>query len=93
MWVQACTQLSVALKFDAGQMGLRIVLDPEKLISADTTAVIKYMTAQLTKHYPNLTSVPSKWKGVRNELSKTIKSANMTYTKQAQQIVTKKISQ
>ena len=60
MWTSGRAQLSVALKFDTGPMGQRVMLNPESLIAADTTAVIDYITAQLSKQYPLTNSDPAK---------------------------------
>ena len=63
-------------------MGPRVTLDPERLIAADTQAVLDYLTAQLASKYPDLTSAAVKWSKVRRDLSKTINTAHMVYLNQ-----------
>ena len=77
IWSGGKPQLSISLKFDIGPLGPRITLDPERLIAADTQAVLDYVTTQLTEKYPDLTSVAAKWAKVRRDLAKTVDN---TYT-------------
>ena len=85
IWISGRAQLSMALKFDVGPMGLRVTLDPERLIAADTTAVIDYLASQLAVHYQALTFPAVKWSAVTKELSKTIDTAYTTYLNQEKQ--------
>ena len=76
-------QLSIALKFDIGPLGPRISLDPDKLIAADTEAVLDYISSQLSEKYKDLTAGASKWLRVRKELSSTIENSHKVFLSQS----------
>ena len=75
--------LSISLKYEAGPLGPCITLDPDKLISGDTEAVLDYLATQLTLKYPDLTSSATKWNKVRRELAPTIENSFKTYLSQS----------
>ena len=83
IWSAGKPQLSISLKFDVGLLGPRITLDPERLIAADTEAVLDYITAQLAEKYQDLTSGAVKWLKVRRELTKTIDNSYTVYLNQS----------
>ena len=64
-------------------MGPRVTLDPERLIAADTQAVLDYLTSQLGAKYPDLTSVAVKWSTVRRNLAKTIDNVHTVFLNQS----------
>ena len=82
IWSGGKPQLLISLKFDIGPLGPRVTLDPEKLIAADTQAVLNYVTTQLTAKYPDLTSVAAKWATVRRDLA-TIDNVHTVFLNQS----------
>ena len=75
--------LSIALKFEAGPLGPRISLDPEKLISGNTEAVLEYLATQLAIKYPDITSTATKWNKIRRDLTPTIENCFKTFLSQS----------
>ena len=73
---------SIALKFEAGPMGPRISLDPDKLICGNTEDVLLYLATQLSTKYPNITSTPAKWTKIKRDLAPTIETCFKTYMHQ-----------
>ena len=78
-WQSSRPVFGVALKFEAGPLGGRSVLDPERLISVDTTAVFAYITQQLAKIYPSVNSSVVNWQNVQKELIPTISKSHESY--------------
>ena len=74
---------SIALKFEAGPLGPRISLDPEKLICGNTEDVLVYLASQLATKYPDITSTPAKWNKIRRDLTPTIESCFKTFVNQS----------
>ena len=74
---------SIALKFEAGPLGPRISLDPKKLISGNTEAVLEYLATQLALKYPDITSTATKWNKIRRDLTPTIESCFKTFLNQS----------
>ena len=60
-----------------------MILDPDKLIAADTEAVLDYISSQLSVKYPDLTASASKWLRVRKELSPTIDNSHKVFLSQS----------
>ena len=75
--------LSISLKYEAGPLGPRITLDPDKLISGDTEAVLDYLATQLALKYPDITASAAKWNKVRRELTPTIENSFKTFLSQS----------
>ena len=83
IWSGGKPQLSISLKFDIGLLGPRITLDPERLIAANTEAVLNYITTQLAEKYPDLISGAAKWTKVRRDLAKTVDNSYTVYLNQS----------
>ena len=83
IWAAGKPQLSIALKFDIGPLGPRITLDPDKLIAADTEAVLDYISSQLSEKYKDLTAGAARWLRVRKELSSTIDNSYNVFLSQS----------
>ena len=83
IWSAGKPHLSISLKFDVGPLGPRITLDPDKLIAADTEAVLDYISAQLSEKYKDLTAGAAKWLKVCRELSPTIDNSYNVFLSQS----------
>ena len=83
IWSAGKPHLSISLKFDVGPLGPRITLDPDKMIAADTEAVLDYISAQLSEKYKDLTAGGAKWLRVRRELSPMIDNSYNVFLSQS----------
>ena len=72
------------------EKGPRVMLDPDHLISGDTTAVSYYITRQLAKVYTTVNANAAQWNSVRKEVEATINKVHELYQQQSKKAADRK---
>ena len=76
VWVAGRAMHGISLKQEAGPLGPRVNLDPDKLISIDNEAVFSYLTQQLARSYTTVNANAKAWLELKSELMPTITAAH-----------------
>ena len=76
VWVAGRAMHGISLKQEAGPLGPRVNLDPDKLVSIDNESVFSYVTQQLARSYPNVNANARSWLELKKELMPTVTAAH-----------------